>query len=65
MAGPELFQAALEAAGSEWELARQLGYTNLGTASRQFERWNKGHTQMSFEHTIALLKIAGWLRQDK
>jgi hypothetical protein len=65
MTGPELFQAALEAAGSEWELARRLGYTNIHSAARQFERWNKGRTQMSFDHTIALLKIAGWLCQDK
>jgi len=65
MTGPEVFQAALKAAGSEMELARQLGYENIQSASRQFERWNKGRTQMSFDHTIALLKIAGWLCCDK
>jgi hypothetical protein len=61
MTGPELFQAALKASGNEWELARRLGYENIQSAARQFERWNKGRTQMSFEHTIALLEIAGWL----
>jgi len=65
MTASELFYAALAAAGSEMELARRLGYTNLQAADKQFQRWRKGKTSMSFKHTIALLEIAGWLCRDK
>jgi hypothetical protein len=62
----DLFAAALAAVnGDELELARRLGYTNVNSAGRQFNRWRAGKSGMDFAHTIALLEIAGWLRVPK
>ena len=58
----ELLDAALEAVGGdEYVLARKLGLS-LSTAPRQFARWRRGEG-MKFEVTIALLEIAGMLKQ--
>jgi hypothetical protein len=58
----ELFEAALKAVeGDEYALARRLGLS-LSTAPRQFARWRRGEG-MRFETTIALLEIAGLLRE--
>lgn len=60
----DLLDMALAACGGdEAQLAQRLGMKNINTAAREFQRWRKG-TGMNFERTIALLGIAGLLRDQ-
>lgn len=60
----ELLDRALEAVGgNEAELAQRLGIKNVNSAATEFNRYRRGES-MKFERTIALLQIAGLLRDE-
>jgi hypothetical protein len=60
----DLLERALEACGGdEAQLAQRLGMKNVNSAAREFQRWRKG-TGMNYERTVALLRIAGLLREE-
>jgi len=61
----QLLDAALEAVGgNEAELAQRLGIKNVNSAATEFNRYRRGES-MKFERTIALLRIAGLLREEQ
>jgi hypothetical protein len=60
----ELLDAALKAVGgNEAELAQRLGIKNVNSAATEFNRYRRGES-MKFERTLALLQIAGLLREE-
>lgn len=64
MTRKELLDAALKAVGgNEAELAQRLGIKNVNSAATEFNRYRRGES-MKFERTLALLQIAGLLREE-
>lgn len=61
----KLLELAIEACGSEIQLAQRLGISEVSAATSSFGRWRRGDNKPDYDTTMKLLEAAGLLRQPE